>query len=78
MPMYDRVKDLEVDAIARRTAIMTMWLLPVARVFSAAHVLMTELSYFWSAHLAQFGQCHETQREELGIREYPLFSHRAR
>ena len=50
MPMYDRVKDLEVDAIAlthrhRDPCGSFLW----AWYFPAAHVLMTELSYFRSS-----------------------------
>ena len=48
MPMYDRVKDLEVDAIALTHCHHDhVGSLPVAmRYFPTAHVLMTELSYF--------------------------------
>src|SRR5438445_2122300 len=51
--------------------------LPVAlRHFPNAHVLMTELSYFLIERVLHNSVNVMTrQRDELGIREYPLFSH---
>ena len=41
------------------------------------HVLMTELSYFLVERILHNSvNVMKQQREELGIREYPLFSHR--
>ena len=79
MPMYDRVKDLEVDAIALTHCHHDhVGSLPVAmRYFPTAHVLMTELSYFLVERILHNSvNVMKRQREELGIREYPLFSHR--
>jgi Cft2 family RNA processing exonuclease len=51
--------------------------LPVAlRYFPKAHVLMTELSYFLVERVLHNSvNVMIRQRDELGIREYPLFSH---
>jgi Cft2 family RNA processing exonuclease len=51
--------------------------LPVAcRKFPKAHVLMTELSYFIAERVLHNSVNVMTrQRDELGIREYPLYSH---
>jgi Cft2 family RNA processing exonuclease len=51
--------------------------LPVAlRRFPQAHVLMTELSYFLVERVLHNSVNVMTrQRDELGIREYPLYSH---
>ena len=51
--------------------------LPVAlRQFPHASVLMTELSYFLVERILHNSvNVMERQREELGIREYPLFTH---
>src|SRR5580704_224967 len=51
--------------------------LPVAcRQFPRAHVLMTELSYFLVERVLHNSVNVMTrQRDELGIREYPLYTH---
>ncbi len=51
--------------------------LPVAmRHFPKAHVLLTELSYFLAERVLHNSVNVMTrQRDELGIREYPLYSH---
>jgi Cft2 family RNA processing exonuclease len=51
--------------------------LPVAcRLFPRAHVLMTELSYFLVERVLHNSVNVMTrQRDELGIREYPLYTH---
>jgi Cft2 family RNA processing exonuclease len=51
--------------------------LPVAvRYFPKAHVLMTELSYFLVERVLHNSVNVMTrQRDEAGIREYPLYSH---
>ncbi|HNQ87154.1 MAG TPA: MBL fold metallo-hydrolase [Verrucomicrobiota bacterium] len=51
--------------------------LPIAaRRFPAAHVLMTELSYFLVERVLHNSvNVMVRQREELGIAEYPLYSH---
>src|SRR5574341_265596 len=46
------------------------------RYFSRAHVLMSELSYFLVERVLHNSVNVMThQRDELGIKEYPLFSH---
>ncbi len=79
MPDFGRVKDLEVDAIAISHCHHDhVGALPVAlRHFPKAHVLMTELSYFLIERVLHNSvNVMKRQRDELGIREYPLFSHR--
>ena len=51
--------------------------LPVAlRHFPQAHVLMTELSYFLAERtLHNSVNVMKRQRDELGLKEYPLYSH---
>src|SRR5215475_137264 len=78
LPRYDLVKDQEVDAIAISHCHHDhVGSLPVAlRYFPQAHVLMTELSYFLVERVLHNSvNVMRRQRDELGIREYPLFSH---
>lgn len=78
LPLYDIVKDQEVDAIAISHCHHDhVGSLPVAlRHFPRAHVLMTELSYFIVERVLHNSVNVMTrQRDEMGIREYPLFSH---
>ena len=78
LPLYDAVKDHEVDAIAISHCHHDhVGSLPVAlRRFPQAHVLMTELSYFLVERVLHNSVNVMTrQRDELGIREYPLYSH---
>jgi Cft2 family RNA processing exonuclease len=51
--------------------------LPVAlKTYPHAHVLMTELSYFLVERILHNSvNVMQRQREELGIREYPLYTH---
>ena len=51
--------------------------LPVAmRYFPQAHVLMTELSYFLVERVLHNSvNVMKRQRDELGLKEYPLYSH---
>jgi len=78
LPLFDAVGHREVDAIAishcHHDHVGT---LPVAlRYFPKAHVLMTELSYFLVERVLHNSVNVMTrQREELGIREYPLYTH---
>lgn len=79
LPLYDRIRDEEVDAIALSHCHHDhVGSLPVAmREHPRAHVLMTELSYFLVERVLHNSvNVMKRQREELGIAEYPLFSHR--
>lgn len=78
LPMFSQVKDEPVDAIAITHCHHDhVGSLPVAmRYFPKAHVLMTELSYFLVERVLHNSvNVMVKQRDELGIREYPLFSH---
>src|SRR5438045_1885746 len=78
LPLYDLVKSQECDAIAISHCHHDhVGSLPVAlRYFPQAHVLMTELSYFLVERVLHNSVNVMTrQRDELGIQEYPLFSH---
>src|SRR5213594_1271416 len=78
LPLYDLVKNEELDAIAISHCHHDhVGSLPVAlRHFPKAHVLMTELSYFLIERVLHNSvNVMKRQRDELGIREYPLFSH---
>src|ERR1051325_10736626 len=78
LPLYGLIRDKEVDAIAishcHHDHVAS---LPVAlRYFPQAHVLMSELSYFLVERVLHNSVNVMTrQRDELGIREYPLFTH---
>jgi Cft2 family RNA processing exonuclease len=78
LPLFDLVKHEELDAIAISHCHHDhVGSLPVAlRYFPKAHVLMTELSYFIVERVLHNSVNVMTrQRDELGIREYPLFTH---
>src|SRR3989475_853474 len=78
LPLYDLVKNEEVDAIAISHCHHDhVGSLPIAmRYFPGAHVLMTDLSYFLVERVLHNSvNVMKRQRDELGIREYPLFSH---
>jgi Cft2 family RNA processing exonuclease len=78
LPLYDRVRGLELDAIAVSHCHHDhVGSLPLAtRQFPEAHVLMTELSYFLAERVLHNSvNVMVRQREELGIREYPLYTH---
>jgi len=78
LPLYGIARDKEVDAIAISHCHHDhVGSLPVAlRYFSQAHVLMTELSYFLVERVLHNSVNVMTrQRDECGIREYPLFTH---
>lgn len=79
VPMYDKVKDHPLNAIAISHCHHDhVGSLPVAlKYFPQAHVLMTELSYFIVERVLHNSvNVMIRQKEELGIREYPLYSHR--
>ena len=78
LPLYDLVKKQEVDAIALSHCHHDhVGSLPVAlRHFPKAHVLMSELSYFLIERVLHNSVNVMTrQRDEAGIKEYPLFTH---
>src|SRR5881392_4154146 len=78
LPRYDLIANEEVDAIAISHCHHDhVGSLPVAvRHFPQAHVLLTQLSYFLVERVLHNSVNVMTrQREELGIKEYPLFSH---
>ncbi len=78
LPLYDIVKKEEVEAVVLSHCHHDhVGSLPVAlRHFPKAHVLMTELSYFLLERVLHNSvNVMNRQREELGIREYPLFTH---
>lgn len=78
LPLYDLIRNQELDAIALSHCHHDhVGSLPMAmRYFERAHVLMTELSYFLVERVLHNSvNVMVRQRDELGIREYPLFSH---
>jgi Cft2 family RNA processing exonuclease len=78
LPRYDLVKNEELDAVAISHCHHDhVGSLPIAlRYFPNAHVLMSELSYFLIERVLHNSvNVMKRQREELGIKEYPLFSH---
>jgi len=78
LPLYESVKDLEVDAIALTHCHHDhVGSLPVAlQYFPHARVLMTDLSYFIVERVLHNSvNVMVRQRDELGIREYPLYTH---
>jgi Cft2 family RNA processing exonuclease len=78
LPLYGKAGNVEVDAIAISHCHHDhVGALPVAlRHFPKAHVLMSELSYFIVERVLHNSVNVMTrQRDELGIREYPLYTH---
>jgi Cft2 family RNA processing exonuclease len=78
LPSFPPIRGEDVDAIAISHCHHDhVGALPVAlRHFPKAHVLMTELSYFIVERVLHNSVNVMTrQRDELGIREYPLYSH---
>jgi Cft2 family RNA processing exonuclease len=78
LPLFDVIKNEKLDAIALSHCHHDhVGALPVAiRHFPEAHVLMTELSYFLVERVLHNSvNVMKRQRDELGIRDYPLFSH---
>jgi len=79
LPLYDLVKGQDVDAIAiTHCHLDHVGSLPVAiNHFPKAHVLMTELSYFIVERVLHNSVNVMTrEREERGITDYPLYTHR--
>ena len=78
LPLYKLIAKEEVEAIVLTHCHHDhVGSLPVAlRHFPKAHVLMTELSYFLIERVLHNSVNVMTrQRDELGIQEYPLYSH---
>ncbi len=78
LPLYSLIEQEELDAVALSHCHHDhVGSLPVAmRLFPKAHVLMPELSYFIIErvlHNSVNVMIH--QRDDLGIQEYPLYSH---
>jgi len=79
LPLYDLVKGQEIDAIAvSHCHLDHVGSLPVAaRHFPKAHVLMTELSYFIVERVLHNSvNVMIREREERGVLDYPLYTHR--
>lgn len=78
LPLYQLIAKEELDAIAISHCHHDhVGSLPVAvRHFPRAHVLLTELSYFLVERVLHNSvNVMKRQREEMGIKEYPLYSH---
>ena len=78
LPQFSLIAREEVDAIAISHCHHDhVGALPVAvRHFPKAHVLLTELSYFLVERVLHNSvNVMNRQREELGIKDYPLYSH---
>jgi len=78
LPLYGAAGNVDLDAIAISHCHHDhVGSLPVAlRHFPQAHVLMPELSYFLVERVLHNSVNVMTrQRDELGIKEYPLYSH---
>jgi Cft2 family RNA processing exonuclease len=78
LPLYHLIQNQDLDAIAISHCHHDhVGSLPVAlRYFPGAHVLMSELSYFLVERVLHNSVNVMTrQRDEAGIKEYPLFTH---
>src|SRR5881296_544576 len=78
LPLYRLIAQEELDAIAVSHCHHDhVGSLPIAiRHFPRAHVLLTELSYFLVERVLHNSvNVMKRQREEMGIKEYPLYSH---
>jgi Cft2 family RNA processing exonuclease len=78
LPLYGLVGSKDLDAIAISHCHHDhVGSLPVAlQHFPSAHVLMTELSYFLVERILHNSvNVMKRQRDDLGIREYPLYTH---
>src|SRR6516162_9792410 len=78
LPLYNLVQNEDLDAIAISHCHHDhVGSLPIAlRYFPHAHVLMTELSYLIVERVLHNSVNVMTrQRDELGIKEYPLYTH---
>lgn len=78
LPLYERLPEGPIDAIAISHCHHDhVGSLPLAaRRYPTAHILMTELSYFLVERVLHNSvNVMVRQRDELGIREYPLYTH---
>ncbi len=78
LPLFGATSGVDLDAIALSHCHHDhVGSLPVAmRRFPRAHVLMTELSYFLAERVLHNSvNVMQRQREELGLPEYPLYTH---
>ena len=78
LPLFGKTGNVDVDAIAISHCHHDhVGSLPVAcRQFPRAHVLMTHLSYFIVERVLHNSvNVMTNQRDELGIRDYPLYTH---
>lgn len=78
LPLYKHIKGSDLDAIAISHCHHDhIGSLPIAmRMFPKAHVLLPEHSYFLAERVLHNSVNVMTrQREELGIQEYPLYTH---
>src|SRR5437773_1059746 len=78
LPLYRLIANEDLDAIAVSHCHHDhVGSLPIAmRHFPKAHVLLTDLSYFLAERVLHNSvNVMLRQREELGIKEYPLYSH---
>lgn len=78
LPLYALGRGLELDTVAVSHCHHDhVGSLPIAmRHFPKAHVMMTELSYFLVERVLHNSvNVMMRQRDELGIRDYPLYSH---
>ena len=79
LPKYELIRDKQVDTIAITHCHHDhVGSLPVAiRQFPDAHVMMSELSYFIVERVLHNSvNVMKRQRDELGITEYPFYTHR--
>jgi Cft2 family RNA processing exonuclease len=79
LPLYNHIQHEDIDTIALTHCHHDhVGSLPVAmRQHPRAHVMMTELSYFIVERVLHNSvNVMIRQREELGIKEYPLYTHR--
>lgn len=78
IPMFKMVKDQEVDAIAISHCHHDhIGALPIAaRYWPRAHILVTDLSYFIAERVLHNSvNVMENKKTELGINDYPLYTH---
>jgi Cft2 family RNA processing exonuclease len=78
LPLYSAIANEDVDAIALTHCHHDhVGSLPVAcRQFPKAHILMTELSYFLLGRVLHNSvNVMIRQRDEAGVRDYPLYTH---
>ncbi len=78
LPMFNLVKNSEIDAIAISHCHHDhIGALPIAfKYWQKAHILLTDLSYFIAERVLHNSvNVMEKKQDELGIKEYPLYTH---